>query len=105
MGKNTNPMVFGGATGASTSVTGSVFFSTPTVVEEIVLKWAAASTSVSIRLVDMDLNDVIHYVPATSAGTEIITGVPKLFPNGLQVSTSSSIAIEGANVKLFIWVR
>ena len=97
MGKNTNPMVF-----ASTSCTGSVFSSAPLMVEEIVLK--CVSTTVSVHLVDMALNDVIHYV-GTSVGTQLLTSTPKLFPNGLRVSTSCSTAIEGEGAKLFIWVR
>lgn len=97
MGKNTNPMVF-----ASTSCTGSVFLSGPVIIEEMILK--CVSTTCSVHLVDMDLNDVIHYV-GQSIGTQFLTNTPKLFPKGLQVSTSCSTAIEGEGAKLFIWVR
>ena len=98
MGKTTNPMVF-----ASTSCTGSVFFSAPVEVVEMVLK--CASVSCSVHLVDMQLNDVIHYVNLTDVGTYSLLTNPKVFPNGLRVSTSCSTAIEGEGTKLFIWVR
>jgi len=97
MGKKTNPMVFG-----STSCTGSVFLSGPAIIEEMSL--VCVSTTCSVHLVDMDLNTVIHYV-GQSIGTQFITNTPKLFPKGLQVSTSCSTALVGEGIQLFIWVR
>ena len=90
---NKNPMV-----GISTTLTGSIFFSTPTMVNEIL--WTDISATCSLTLCDMDDNQVFHGI--AEGATRVIED-PRLFANGLKISTSASVGLEDG--KLFVWVR
>ena len=68
---NQNPMV-----GISTTLTGSVFFSQPTEVLEIL--WTDISASCSLTLCDMDDNQVFHGI--AEAATRVIED-PRIFAN------------------------
>ena len=90
---NQNPMV-----GISTTLTGSIFFSAPTEVLEIL--WTDISASCSLTLCDMDDNRVFHGI---AEGTQRVIEDPRVFANGLKISTQASTGLEDGT--LFVWVR
>ena len=90
---NQNPMV-----GVSTTLTGSIFFSTPTEVLEIL--WTDITASCSLKLCDMDDNVVFHGI---AEGTQRVLEDPRVFANGLKISTQASTGLEDGT--LFVWVR
>ena len=88
-----NPMVRTSAT-----TTGSVFFSAPVEILEIL--WTDISASCSLTLNDMEDNVVFHGI---AEGTTRVLEDPRIFANGLKISTQASTNIEDGT--LFIWVR
>lgn len=109
--RSNNPMrADSGATAGSVSVgitvTGSVFFSAPTEVLEIL--WTNISATASLHLRDMDNNVIFDGV--AEGNTRIIED-PRVFANGLRIGSvstvladsTSSVAMEDGT--LFVWVR
>jgi hypothetical protein len=99
--RDNNPIVVSG----STTITGSVIFSTPCVVNQII--WTSVEASASIHLVDKNERAIFDSVAEPNVPMRIIEDAT-VFANGLcfastKAGASTDTCMEAG--KLYVWLR